>query len=92
VTDNSQAMAAAVVGAVVGGIGGYLLFTARGRELRRQLEPALDDFVRELSSFRSTVHKIAGVAGESWKVVNEAIGESAPPASRYPSVHQTTPF
>ena len=53
-----------------------MFFTDRGRELRRQLEPALEDFARELNSFRGTVQKAAGVASEGWKLLNEAIGET----------------
>jgi hypothetical protein len=90
VTDNSQALTASVLGAVLGGIAGYLFFTERGRALRRQIEPALDDVMRELSSFRSTVQKAAGVANEGWKLLNDALGEEQRP--RYPSPHQTSPF
>ena len=90
--DNSQAIAAAVVGAVLGAAAGYLLFTEHGRSLRRQLEPALDDFTRELSQFRGTVNRAAGVASESWKLLNEALGEGAPQAPRYATSHQTSPF
>ena len=57
VTDNSRAMAATIAGAVIGGIAGYFLFTERGRAVRRQFEPALDDFARELNSFRVTRRK-----------------------------------
>ena len=34
---NSRALAATVVGAVIGGAAGYLFFTEHGRSLRRQL-------------------------------------------------------
>jgi len=87
--DNSRAMMATVLGAAIGGVAGYLFFTDHGRSLRRQIEPALDDLSRELLSFRSTVQKAAGVANEGWKLLNEAIGESAP---RYPGAHQASPF
>jgi hypothetical protein len=90
VTDNSRAIAATVAGAVIGGMAGYFFFTERGRSLRRQLEPALDDFVRELNSFRTTVEKAVGVAGEGWRLLNEAM-ESGP-QERYPTPHQTSPF
>jgi hypothetical protein len=90
---NSRAMAAAIVGAVVGGLAGYLFLTDDGRRLRRQLEPALDDFARELNSFRATVTKAAGVANEGWQLLNEAMGDSGQAAqSRYPSARQTSPF
>lgn len=89
--DNSRAMMATVLGAAIGGVAGYLFFTERGRHLRRQIEPALDDLSRELLSFRSTMQKAAGVANEGWKLLNEAIGEGGQ-APRYPSAHQTSPF
>lgn len=91
--ENSRAMAAAIIGAVVGGLAGYLFFTDGGRRLRRQLEPALDDFARELNSFRATVNKAAGVANEGWQLLNEAMGDSGQAAqTRYPSARQTSPF
>jgi hypothetical protein len=90
---NSRAMAAAIVGAVVGGLAGYLFLTDDGRRLRRQLEPALDDFARELNSFRATLNKAAGVANEGWQLLNEAMEASGQATqSRYPSARQTSPF
>jgi hypothetical protein len=92
VTDNSRALAAAAVGAVLGGMAGYMFFTEQGRQLRRQLEPALDDFARELSSFRETITRAAGGAGEGWKLLNEALGESGRQSPLYSNPHQSTPF
>ena len=89
--NNSRELAATLVGAVLGGVAGYLFFTEHGRSIRRQIEPALEDFSRELSSFRSTVQKAGGVASEGWKLLNEALGETAPPAPRFPG-RQTSPF
>ena len=88
--NNSREFAATVVGAVIGGVAGYLFFTDRGRSLRRQIEPALEDFARELMSFRTTVQKASGVANEGWKLLNEALGETAA-APRFPG-RQTSPF
>ena len=88
--DNRQ-MAATVVGAVIGGVAGFLFFTEQGRSLRRQLEPAFEDFSRELMSFRSTVQKAAGVANEGWKLLNDTLGDTAQ-GPRYPSAHQSSPF
>jgi hypothetical protein len=92
VGENSRTVAATVAGAVIGGIAGYLLFTERGRAFRRSMEPALEEFARELNSFRATVQKAAGVASEGWKLLNEAIGEGASVPRRFPSAHQTSPF
>jgi len=88
--NNSRELAATLVGAVIGGIAGYLFFTDRGRSFRRQIEPALEDFSRELISFRTTVQKATGVASEGWKLVNDALGETGP-APRFPG-RQTSPF
>jgi gas vesicle protein len=89
--DNSRAIAATVVGAVLGGVAGYLFFTEHGRSVRRQIEPAIDDFANELMSFRATVRKAAGVASDGWKLLNEALGEAAQQTPRYPG-GQTSPF
>jgi hypothetical protein len=91
VTENSRAMAAAILGAVIGGVAGYLLFTDRGRAMRRQIEPALEDITRELSSFNSTARKAVSAANEGWKLLNDALGDS-PPVPTYPSPRQTSPF
>ena len=47
-TDKSRAIVATIAGAVIGGVAGYFFFSEHGRALRRQIEPALDDFAREL--------------------------------------------
>jgi gas vesicle protein len=87
-----RAVAATLVGAVIGGMAGYLFFTDRGRELRRQIEPALDDIARELNSFRGTVQRAAGVASEGWKLLNDTLGDGGHQPPRYPGSHQTSPF
>jgi len=89
---DNRSVTATIVGAVVGGVAGYLFFTEHGRTLRRQIEPALDDIARELHSFRGTVQRAAGVANEGWKLLNEALGEAGQQPPRYPGGHQTTPF
>jgi hypothetical protein len=94
VTDEkSRAVTATILGAVVGGVAGYLFFTDHGRSLRRQIEPALEDFSRELNSFRITVQKAAGVASEGWNLLNEALAEpGGRPSPRYAGARQTSPF
>lgn len=89
---NSRAIAATVVGAVVGGIAGYLFFTDEGRRVRRSIEPALEDIGRELLSFRSTMQKAAGVASEGWKLLNDTLGDAAAQPRRFPTAQQTSPF
>ena len=89
---GDKVITATVVGAVIGGVAGYLFFTERGRELRRQFEPALDDIARELNSFRGTVQRAAGVASEGWKLLNDTLGETGQQRPRYSGPHQTSPF
>ncbi len=82
--NNSREMAATIVGAIVGGVAGYLFFTERGRRVRRQIEPALEDFSRELLKLRNTVQEATGVAEESWKLLNDTFGEAGTSPTRYP--------
>jgi gas vesicle protein len=89
VDENSRAITASLLGAVIGAVAGYLFFTTQGRALRRQLEPALEDIARELSSFRSTVLKAGEVADQGRRLLNDALSDTRP---RYPSPHQTSPF
>ncbi|MBS1818052.1 MAG: hypothetical protein JSU08_08990 [Acidobacteria bacterium] len=89
--DRQRGIVAAVVGAVVGGVAGYMLFTERGREMRRKLEPALDDFAHELLQLRGTVNRAMGVASQGWHVINEAFGEQAT-GQAFPPHRQSNPF
>lgn len=88
--DRQRGIIAAVVGAVLGGMAGYVLFTERGRELRRQLEPALEDFGHELVQLRGTVTRAIGVASQGWHVLDEALGDRG--KGPFPSHHQSNPF
>jgi hypothetical protein len=90
VTDR-QIVTATLFGALLGGLAGFLFFTDRGRRVRREIEPALEDFVRELSSLRGTVQRAADVAGESWRLLNDMVREPAQPSHRFPG-GQTSPF
>jgi gas vesicle protein len=86
----SRDTTAILVGAVLGGVAGYLFFTERGRSVRRQIEPALEALSRELLSLRNTVQEAAGVASEGWKLFND-FGDGGKPPARYPR-SQTSPF
>jgi len=82
-----------VVGAVIGGLAGYMFFTERGRALRLSIEPTLDDLRRELVQFRATVQKAAGVANEGWEMLNDTLGSvGMHQPRRVASTHQTSPF
>ena len=90
-TDQSRAMAASIVGAIIGGVAGYMVFTPQGRELRRRLEPAFEDLSRELIHLRGTLARAGVMANEGWRLVNDAMSEAGSVA-RTTTPHQTTPF
>jgi len=91
VTDREREIVAAVVGAVIGGAAGYVLFTDRGRELRRRIEPELEDFARELMQLRGTVRRAIGVASQGWQVINETVGDRAR-GGAFPGLDEARPF
>jgi hypothetical protein len=58
---------ATLIGAVAGGVWGWLYLTAGGARVRTQIEPKLDDFIRELANVRGTVDKARTAANEGWR-------------------------
>jgi hypothetical protein len=74
VDDRSRVLMATLMGAVAGGIWGWLYLTEPGRRMRSQIEPKLDDFMRELSNVRGTVEKARTAANEGWRSINEMAG------------------
>lgn len=90
-SDREREIIATVVGAVAGGLAGYVLFTDRGRELRRSIEPQLEDFARELVQLRGTVRRAIGVASQGWQVINETVGDRAR-SGAFPALDNTRPF
>ncbi len=72
--ERSRVLAASCIGAVVGGVWGWLYMTENGRRVRDQIEPKLDDFVRELGRVRGTVEKARTAASEGWRSLNDVTG------------------
>ena len=72
--ERSRVMMAAFVGAVAGGLWGWLYMTESGRRVRDQIEPKLDDFINELTRVRGTVDKARNAANEGWRSLNEVAG------------------
>jgi hypothetical protein len=90
-TDQSRAVAASIVGAILGGVAGYMVFTPQGRALRRRLELALEDLANELNHFRSTLARAGFTANEGWRLINDAMSQAGS-SPRYTDPHQTTPY
>jgi hypothetical protein len=74
VEERSRVLLATVLGAVAGGIWGWLYLTDNGAKVRNQIEPRLDDLVREFSNVRGTVEKARSAANEGWRSLNEITG------------------
>lgn len=86
-TDNGRTLAAAVLGAVIGGTAGYLFLTARGRVLRRRIAPLIEDVVRDLASRRDVLTRASAVPGQGWRILHDAMHDP-----RYVETRQTSPF
>jgi len=78
VDERSRVLTATVLGAIAGGVWGWLYLTANGRRIRSQIEPKLDDFMRELAQVRGTVEKAKTAANEGWRSLIEMAGSPAP--------------
>jgi hypothetical protein len=77
VNDRARVLIATCVGAVIGGVAGWLYLTEAGRRIRDQIEPRLEDFMSELTRVRSTVDKARTAANEGWRSLNEMTGGAA---------------
>lgn len=72
--ERSKVLMATLIGAVAGGVYGWLYMTEHGRRVRDQIEPKLDDFMSELTRMRGTVEKARTAANEGWRSLNEVTG------------------
>jgi hypothetical protein len=71
VDERSRVLAATCLGAVAGGLWGWLYLTESGRRVRDQIEPRLDDLVNEITRVRGTVEKARSAANEGWRSLND---------------------
>jgi hypothetical protein len=67
---------ATFMGAVIGGVWGWLYMTENGRRVRDQIEPKLDDFMNEVTRVRGTVEKARSAANEGWRSLNDIAGSA----------------
>ena len=74
VDERSRVLMATFMGAVIGGVWGWLYMTDSGRRVRDQIEPKLDDFLGELTRVRGTVDKARSAAHEGWRSLDEMTG------------------
>ncbi len=81
--ERSRVLMATQMGAVVGGVGGWLYMTEGGSRVRDQLEPRLDDFMNELTRMRGTVDKARNAANEGWRSLSDMAGGGGQPQGRW---------
>jgi len=74
VDERSRVLMATLVGAVAGGVCGWLYLTESGRRVRDQIEPRLDDFMNEMTRMRGTVEKARTAANEGWRSLGDLTG------------------
>lgn len=75
--ERSKVLMTTFMGAVIGGVWGWLYLTESGRRVRDQIEPKLDDFLGELTRVRGTVEKARSAANEGWRSINEMAGSTS---------------
>jgi len=83
VDERSRVLMATLMGAVVGGVGGWLYMTEGGSRVRDQIEPRLDDFMNELTRMRGTVDKARNAANEGWRSLSDMAGGGGQPQGRW---------
>ena len=71
--ERTQVLVATLLGAVVGGVVGTLYFTERGRNVRDQLEPLLDNIIAELQRTQQTVEKAREVTVEGRRTLDDLL-------------------
>jgi gas vesicle protein len=71
VEERARVLLSACLGALIGGVAGYLFLTEDGRRLRERLEPGMDDLLREMRHLRSAAEKARLAAMEGVQTVSE---------------------
>ena len=71
--ERSQVLFSVVLGAIAGGLVGFLYLTRRGRDVRDQIEPTLDNFVEEIDQARATVDKARQAVAEGRRAFDDMI-------------------
>jgi gas vesicle protein len=70
----------AAVGAIVGAAVSYFFFTDRGRVLRDQIVPAIDDARRDFTHVQGTILTAAALALDGLRMVEDFSRRGAPTA------------
>ena len=69
--ERSRVALATALGALAGGVIGYLYLTEDGRRVRGEIDPWLDNFTREMRQLRATAERARVAADEGWRSLND---------------------
>jgi gas vesicle protein len=75
VDDRGRIAIAIGVGAIVGGVAGYLFLTERGRAAREGFEPRLNEVLGEVDRLRETFERTRSAVSEGWRSFNQLMNE-----------------
>jgi len=63
------------LGALVGGVAGYLLLTDRGRDFRANVEPRVDDLLGEVQRLGAAFDRTRRAVEDGWRSFNRLMEE-----------------
>ena len=69
--DRLAVLGGAVVGAVVGGVAGYLYLTESGQRLRESLEPRIGELAERADAIRTSARRIQQAGAESLRTLQQ---------------------
>lgn len=70
-TERGQILLAACLGAMAGGLAGYLFLTEDGRRVRERLEPGMEDLAREVRRLRGAMDSARVAAREGLAAIDD---------------------
>jgi gas vesicle protein len=73
--DRSRVALFMGLGALVGGLAGYLLVTERGRSVRQGLGPRLQAFIDEAEELAQAFDRTRRAVADGWKTFNQIVDD-----------------
>jgi hypothetical protein len=78
VDDRGRIAISIGLGAVLGGVVGYLFLTERGRELRVDIEPRFNELLGEVDRLRTTFDRTRTAVSEGLRSFNQLMNDAPP--------------